>query len=117
MECSSLSTGDAADICTPTVVTTFINRMTMSYPGLGNAAFYMQFAFIGLFILTLAIGWVRSPKMDYDSADEDEVEAEEESLLAAAGTRIRGAWDDVRGGPAGGDGAGRTYSSVGATQH
>lgn len=96
-DCNTRSSGDASNVCTPTIVTTFINRITLNFPGLGNFIFWCQFLFVGVFIITCVVGLVRSPKMDYDEDDEDEREAEEESLLAAAGTRIRGAWNDVRG--------------------
>ncbi|KAF3919840.1 hypothetical protein ABW20_dc0110446 [Dactylellina cionopaga] len=96
--CSAGATGPAADVCTPTVVSTFINRITLNYPFFGVFTFWAQFAFIGLFLITALASLVRAPKMDFEDQLADEDEEEEESLLGATGNRFRGAWEDVRGG-------------------
>ncbi|EWC45156.1 hypothetical protein DRE_06044 [Drechslerella stenobrocha 248] len=95
--CSAGATGPAAAVCTPTVVSTFINRITLNYPFFGVFTFWAQFVFIGLFLITALTALVRTPRMDFDTQLDDEDEAEEESLLGATGNRFRGAWQDVRG--------------------
>ncbi|KAF3938491.1 hypothetical protein ABW19_dt0205426 [Dactylella cylindrospora] len=100
--CSASATGPAAKVCTPTVVSTFINRITLNYPFFGVFAFWAQFAFIGIFLITALTALVRTPKMNFDEQLEDEDEEEEESLLGATGNRFRGAWEDVRGRGSGG---------------
>ncbi|KAF3929816.1 hypothetical protein AA313_de0204107 [Arthrobotrys entomopaga] len=96
--CSAGAKGPAASVCTPTVVSTFINRITLNYPFFGVFAFWSQFAFMGLFFITMLTALVRTPKMNFEEQLADEDEEEEESLLGATGSRFRGAWDDVRGG-------------------
>ncbi|EPS40954.1 hypothetical protein H072_5134 [Dactylellina haptotyla CBS 200.50] len=96
--CSASATGPAAEVCTPTVVSTFINRITLNYPFFGVFTFWAQFAFIGLYLITALTALVRTPKMNFEDQLADEDEEEEESLLGATGTRFRGAWDDVQGG-------------------
>lgn len=96
-DCSASASGDAADICTPTVVSTFINRITLNYPFFGVFTFWAQFAFMGVFFITAITGLVRTPKMDFESQFDDEDEAEEEGLLGASANRFRGAWEDIRG--------------------
>ncbi|KAF3317196.1 hypothetical protein TWF173_000442 [Orbilia oligospora] len=95
--CSAGATGPAAEVCTPTVVSTFINRITLNYPFFGIFTFWAQFAFIGLFIITALTALVRTPKMNFEDQLADEDEEEEESLLGATGNRFAGAWEDVRG--------------------
>lgn len=97
LPCSAGATGPAADVCTPTVVSTFINRITLNYPFFGVFTFWAQFVFIGLFIITAVTALVKTPKMDFETQLDDEDEAEEESLLGATSNRFRGAWEDVRG--------------------
>lgn len=47
--CSELSDNPAAkDVCTPSVVSTFINRVTINYPFFGIVIFWAQFAFLGM---------------------------------------------------------------------
>lgn len=95
--CSAGATGPAAAVCTATVVSTFINRITLNYPFFGVFAFWSQFAFIGLFLITALTALVKTPKMDFEEQLADEDEEEEESLLGATGNRFRGAWEDVSG--------------------
>ncbi|KAI5841099.1 hypothetical protein DFP73DRAFT_499594 [Morchella snyderi] len=68
-------------ICTPTVVSTFINRVTLNFPFFGAFAFWGQFAFIGVYTITLLIGLIKTPRLRNMSDDEDDEIDEEESLL------------------------------------
>lgn len=46
--CTELAENHAAkDVCTPSVVSTFINRVTINYPFFGVIVFWAQFAFLG----------------------------------------------------------------------
>ena len=46
--CSELADNPVAqDVCTPTVVSSFINRITINFPFFGVIAFWAQFAFLG----------------------------------------------------------------------
>lgn len=97
VDCATSAVGHLSDVCTPTVVSTFLNRITLNFPFFGVFAFWAQFVFVGIFIITTITGLIQTPKMDIDTEIEDAEEAEEESLLAASRTRFRGAWDDVTG--------------------
>jgi LMBR1 domain-containing protein 1 len=46
--CSEIADNPVAkDVCTPSVVSTFINRMTINFPFFGIVDFWAQFAFLG----------------------------------------------------------------------
>lgn len=46
--CSELADNEAAtNVCTPSVVSTFINRITVNFPIFGIISFWAQFAFLG----------------------------------------------------------------------
>jgi LMBR1 domain-containing protein 1 len=48
--CSELAENPAArDICTPSVVSTFLNRITLNFPFFGIVDFWAQFVFLGKF--------------------------------------------------------------------
>ncbi|KAG0635001.1 hypothetical protein HOY80DRAFT_983828 [Tuber brumale] len=86
------------DICTPTVVSTFLNRVTLNFPYFGAFAFWSQFAFLGVYLITLLTGLVRPPKLgNRETEDEDAENDEDESLLAGASRRVNAAWEDIRG--------------------
>lgn len=82
-------------ICTPTVVSTFINRITLNFPAFGIFTFWAQFVFLAVFLLTAVTSLVRAPKAIGDDIDEDELdEEEEESLLAGSRRRLGAAYTD-----------------------
>jgi len=86
------------DICTPTFVSTFLNRVTLNFPYFGAFAFWSQFAFLGVYLITLLTGLVRPPKSgNREAEDEDAENDEDESLLTGAGRRVNAAWEDIRG--------------------
>ena len=74
-----IASQEAEEVCTPAVVSTFINRITLAFPFFGEVAFWGQFAFVGVWIvfgIAKLLGW---PK-DYQRVDEDE-EDETTALL------------------------------------
>jgi len=83
-------------ICTPTVVSSFTNRITLNFPFLGDFAFWAQFAFLGMYLLVTITGMVWTPKLG-DRSEEDIEEEEEEGLLAGASRRSHAAWQDLTG--------------------
>lgn len=87
----------AKDVCTPSVMSTFLNRITITWPVFGVVDFWAQFAFLGIFLVVLVTAIVRTPKVNLAEIDEDAEADEEESLLAATGRRFGATWQDVRG--------------------
>ncbi|KAK3060633.1 hypothetical protein LTS18_008097 [Coniosporium uncinatum] len=96
--CSELSDNPVAkDVCTPSVVSTFINRSTMNFPYFGVVDFWAQFAFLGVYLIVFITTLVRTPRMNMDAVDADLEEAEEEGLLASTGRRFNATWQDITG--------------------
>ena len=97
--CSESAPGD---LCTPTVVSTFINRITLNFPYFGVFAFWAQFAFLGIFAIVLLAGMVWTPRLAGKTVEDEEEDEDEASLIAGGGNgrRRRGvAWDDLRSRP------------------
>lgn len=86
----------AAAVCTPSVMSTFLNRITMTWPFFGIVAFWGQFVFLAIFLVVLVTAMFRTPRVNLAELDEDAEEDEEESLLAATGRRFAASWDDAR---------------------
>ena len=84
-------------VCTPTVVSTFLNRITVNFPFLGLINFWGQFAFLGIFVIVFLVMLFRVPKLDEDQEDDDLREEEEEGLLASTGRRFGATWQDITG--------------------
>ncbi|KAH8701145.1 putative LMBR1 domain protein [Talaromyces proteolyticus] len=96
--CSETADNPAAkDICTPSVVSTFLNRVTLSFPFFGVIFFWAQFVFLGLYLIVFITSLVRTPKLDERQIDEDAEEDEEESLLATTAQRFNANWQDIAG--------------------
>lgn len=87
----------AKDICTPSVMSTFLNRITITWPFFGIVDFWAQFVFLGVFLVVFVTALVRSPTVGIAELDDDAEDDEEESLIAATGRRFNATWDDVRG--------------------
>lgn len=97
--CSSL--GDAeksGGICTPSVVSTFLNRIVVNFPFYGAWFFWAQFVFLGVFLIVFVTALFGTPKLDLETVDEDAEADEEEGLLASTGRRFGAAWGDAMGG-------------------
>ncbi|KAJ5441322.1 LMBR1-like membrane protein [Penicillium cf. griseofulvum] len=96
--CSELAKNPAAQqVCTPSVVSTFLNRVTLNYPFFGVVFFWAQFIFLGLYLIVFVTSLFRSPRLDEAQLDEDAEEAEEEGLLANTGRRFNASWQDIIG--------------------
>ena len=109
--CSELSEESGSrDICTPSVVSTFLNRVTVNFPFFGALAFWAQFAFLAVFLIVFVTSLFRTPKLNLSELDEDAEADEEEGLLASTGRRFGATWQDIRGKtkkPSSGGAAGR----------
>ena len=96
--CSERADNPVANmVCTPSVVSTFLNRITVSFPFLGAVNFWAQFAFLGIFFIVFLVMLFRVPKLDEEQMDEDLREQEEEGLLASTGRRFGATWQDITG--------------------
>ena len=96
--CTERSDNQASNrVCTPSVVSTFINRITVNFPYLGVVHFWAQFAFLGIFAIVFVIMLFRVPKLDEEQLDDDLREEEEEGLLASTGRRLVADWEDITG--------------------
>ncbi|OAG35820.1 hypothetical protein AYO21_09977 [Fonsecaea monophora] len=87
----------ARNVCTPSVVSTFLNRVTVNFPFFGVVDFWAQFVFLGIFLLGFIILLFRTPKLSDPDSEEDELEEEEEGLLASTGRRFDATWQDITG--------------------
>ncbi|KAL2004365.1 hypothetical protein VTN02DRAFT_2011 [Thermoascus thermophilus] len=89
--CSELADNPAAKaVCTPSVSSTFLNRVTINFPFFGIVFFWAQFVFLGVYLIVFLATLFRTPKLDERQIDEDAEEAEEESLLASRGRCFNG---------------------------
>jgi len=84
-------------VCTPSVLSTFLNRITANFPFLGLIDFWAQFAFLGIFLVVFVVMLFRVPKLDEEEMDDDLREQEEEGLLASTGRRFGATWQDITG--------------------
>ena len=96
--CSELATNPAAhNVCTPSVVSTFINRVSVNFPFFGVVEFWAQFVFLGIYLVVFITTLVRAPKVNMREVDADLEEQEEEGLLASTGRRFGATWNDIVG--------------------
>jgi LMBR1 domain-containing protein 1 len=96
--CTELSKNPAAkDVCTPSVLSTFINRVTINFPFFGVVLFWAQFAFLGIYIIVFLTSLFKTPRFDHEQLDRDLEEEEEEGLLASTGKRFNATWQDITG--------------------
>lgn len=86
-----------SDVCTPSVMSTFLNRITITWPFFGVVDFWGQFVFLLIFLMVFVTALFRTPKVNMAELDEDAEEDEEESLLATTGRRFEASWGDIRG--------------------
>ena len=98
LPCTESSDGAAAkNVCTATVVSTFLNRVTVNFPFFGVVDFWAQFVFLGVFLLAFIVLLFRVPKLSEDDLEGDAIEEEEEGLLASTGRRFGATWQDITG--------------------
>lgn len=96
--CSEVFSDPAAkDVCTPTVMSTFLNRVTLNWPVFGAVDFWAQFAFLAVFLLVFLTSLFRTPRLDLSELDEEAEVDEEEGLLASTGRRFGATWQDITG--------------------
>lgn len=96
--CSELSSDyGSKNVCTPSVVSTFLNRVTVNFPFFGVLDFWAQFAFLAVFLIVVITSLFRTPKLDLSEIDADAEADEEEGLLASTGRRFGATWQDIRG--------------------
>ncbi|PFH57031.1 hypothetical protein XA68_15603 [Ophiocordyceps unilateralis] len=93
----------ARDVCTPSVMSTFLNRINITWPVFGAIDFWAQFALLAVFLVVFVTALFRAPNVNVSEMDEDAEADEEESLLATTGRRFGATWQDLRGRPAGGE--------------
>ncbi|CAH0048216.1 unnamed protein product [Clonostachys solani] len=93
----ALKESHAKDVCTPSVMSTFLNRVTITWPFFGIVDFWAQFGFLLVFLIVLVTAIIRTPKVNMSEIDEDAEADEEESLLATTGRRFGATWEDFRG--------------------
>lgn len=87
----------AKDVCTPSVMSTFLNRVTITWPFFGIVDFWAQFVFLGIFLIVFVTALFRTPRVNMTEFDEDAEADEEESLLSSTGRRFGATWQDFRG--------------------
>ncbi|KAL1631366.1 hypothetical protein SLS54_000125 [Diplodia seriata] len=96
--CTELAENPVAkDVCTPSVVTTFINRVTVNFPFFGVVDFWAQFAFLAVYLIVFITMLFRTPRLDVAQLDDDLEEEEEEGLLSSTGRRFNATWQDITG--------------------
>jgi LMBR1 domain-containing protein 1 len=96
--CSEMSDNPAAkDVCTPSVMSTFLNRATLNWPVFGAVEFWAQFAFLGVFLVVFVTTLFRTPKLNVSELDEEAEADEEEGLLASTSRRFGATWQDITG--------------------
>ncbi|KAL4872155.1 hypothetical protein BDV12DRAFT_151124 [Aspergillus spectabilis] len=96
--CSEAIDDEAAKrVCTPSVASTLLNRITINFPFFGAIFFWAQFAFLGFYLLALITSLLRSPKINERQLYEDAENAEEEALLANSRRNADSEWRDVIG--------------------
>ena len=95
--CTETTKNSAArNVCTPSVASTFLNRVTVNFPFFGVVDFWAQFVFLGIFLLAFVLLLFKTPKLA-ESDDDDAIEEEEEGLLASTGRRFGATWQDITG--------------------
>ncbi|KAF2754101.1 hypothetical protein EJ05DRAFT_541236 [Pseudovirgaria hyperparasitica] len=96
--CTELAANPAAkQTCTPTLISTFLNRITANFPFFGIVAFWAQFAFLAVYLVVFVTTLFRVPRLDTEQLDADLEEEEEEGLLSSTGRRFDATWQDITG--------------------
>lgn len=87
----------ARNVCTASIASTFLNRITVNYAFFGLVDFWAQFAFLGVFMVAFILLLFRVPTSKDGDEDEDLIEEEEEGLLASTSRRFGATWQDITG--------------------
>ena len=80
MQKIQLTTFTLLEICTPTIASTLIDRITVNTPFFGIVFYYSQWAFVVIFVLGFIVALFRQPRDNAD-VDSEDVEQEEQGLL------------------------------------
>jgi LMBR1 domain-containing protein 1 len=94
--------------CTPTMMSSFLNRITLNWPVFGAVDFWAQFAFLAIFLIVFLTSLFRTPRLNLSDIDEEAEADEEEGLLASTSRRFGATWQDIRGKPADTNGSGQS---------
>lgn len=70
-----------AEICTPTVSSTMMDRVIVNTPFFGIFFYYSQWVFLGVFIIGFVVALFRGPRNNVDADLQELVDEEEEGLL------------------------------------
>lgn len=97
LPCSEALEKEAFSVCTPSVMSEFLNRVTITWSFFGVVDFWAQFAFLAVFLIVFITGLFRTPRLNVSELDEDAEEDEEEGLLASTGRRFGATWQDITG--------------------
>ncbi|KAM0329406.1 hypothetical protein ACHAQA_004713 [Verticillium albo-atrum] len=97
VSCAETLSKEARGVCTPSVMSEFLNRITITWPFFGAVDFWAQFAFLAVFLVVFVTGLFRTPKLNLSELDEDAEADEEEGLLASTGRRFGATWQDITG--------------------
>ncbi|KAI7869394.1 hypothetical protein BDF14DRAFT_1784551 [Spinellus fusiger] len=81
-------TSGPTDICTPTVSSILVDKITINTPFFGDIFYFSQWGFLAVFILGFAVALFRSPRNNVDTEDMDLIEAEEENELLRQRQRV-----------------------------
>ncbi|MCJ1436139.1 hypothetical protein MMC27_005517 [Xylographa pallens] len=96
--CSEVTDNPAAkNVCTPSVISTFLDWVTVNFSFFGVVDFWAQFVFLAVFLIVFITSLFRTPKLDEYQLDQDAEEDEEEGLLASTGRRFGATWQDITG--------------------
>ena len=69
------------DICTPTVASQVIDLIALQFPLLSEFAFWGEFVYLGVYLVSLVAALIRRPKLDPAEGDDEVDEAEDEEGL------------------------------------
>ena len=106
--CSEMSENPAAkNVCTPTVISTFLDRVTVNFSFFGIVDFWAQFVFLAIFLIVFLTSLFRTPKLNEYQLEQDAEEDEEEGLLTSTGRRFGATWQDITGRAGGNKNVGR----------
>ena len=75
------ASADAEEVCTPAVVSSFINRITLAFPFFGEVAFWGQFTFLGVWLIVSIAGALKRPNVDEAGGVSEDEEDETTGLL------------------------------------
>ncbi|KAI0178788.1 hypothetical protein GGR52DRAFT_533463 [Hypoxylon sp. FL1284] len=97
--CSEWANSSARSLqaCTPTVMSTFLNRVGLNWPVFGAVNFWAQFAFLAVFLIVFLTSLFRAPRLSLSDLDEEAEVDEEEGLLASTSRRFGATWQDITG--------------------